>query len=322
MQETFTGALIAKCGNCRIGRLTPTGKPFRLAEILHRWEAQRARPFSPLVWNDYRKNNDQFIAVHACDRCGIHYFLPIVIGTEQFYREVTETSYYVEAKWEFRRAVRDLRRQKRSRTLDVGCGTGEFLAYLRAQTGLSGTGFDFNDSLLPALCERGFAGLESLDDPAAAARFDSITLFQVIEHVADHHALFDRLDRLLAPGGFYIAAVPDREGPVRFFQDAVTDTPPHHVTRWSRNAVLGLAQTRGYGIRYLTTEWLPRYLWGMYLPLILDNAGLPFGLAGRLNRSGATQAFVRLASATYLQELPGVRGHSLYAVFEQASAPC
>jgi SAM-dependent methyltransferase len=201
--------------------------------------------------------------------------------------------------------------------LDVGCGTGEFLIFLRAACGIVGVGFDFNPTVVAELSKHGFCGLSSLDDPAVRQTFDAVTVFQVIEHVADAHALFDQLDRLLKNSGIYIVAVPDTDGPVRFFRGALTDNPPHHVTRWRRSALIAFAQTRHYRIKYITTEWLPRYLWDMYLPHILAGTKLPFGIGSRLNRSGTIHAFLRLLSATSLEELPFVTGHSLYAVFER-----
>jgi SAM-dependent methyltransferase len=305
------------CTNCKQGILRSTASEVRLRDILRNWETQLSRPFSSTVWNDYRDTADDVITLYECDRCGVQIFIPILTGTEQFYREVASADYYVSAKWEFRRAVRDLRDHDVSTILDVGCGTGEFLALLRSASAIVGTGFDFNESVVSELPEHGFCGLKSLDDPAGMASFDAITVFQVIEHVADPHALFDQLDRLLKKSGIYVVAVPDTDGPVRFFRHAVTDNPPHHVSRWRRSALIAFAETRRYRVKYITTEWLPRYLWGMYLPSIVGRAKLPFGLGAKLNRSGWTDAFLRLLSATSLQELPFVAGHSLYAVFEK-----
>ena len=305
------------CTNCKQGVLLSTGSQLQLRDILRKWEVQLSRPFSSTVWREYRDASDDVITLYECDQCGVQVFIPILTGTEQFYREVASSDYYVSAKWEFRRAVRDLRSHNVSTMLDVGCGTGEFLAFLRATSGIVGTGFDFNASALSELSKHGFCGLKSLDDPRATETFDAITVFQVIEHVADPHALFDQLDRLGKKSGIYIVAVPDMDGPVRFFRDAVTDNPPHHVTRWRRTALIAFAETRRYRVKYITTEWLPRYLWGMYLPSVVGGAKLPFGLGLRLNGLGATDAFLRLLSHTSLQELPFVAGHSLYAVFER-----
>jgi SAM-dependent methyltransferase len=305
------------CTNCKQGALQSTGSHVLLGDLLHNWEIQLSRPFSTEVWSDYRDIAYNPITLCECDRCGFQVFVPIVTGTESFYREIASTNYYVSAKWEFRRAVKDLQYRNVSKVLDVGCGTGEFLIFLRATSGIVGAGFDFNPTVVVELSKRGFCGLSSLDDPNVRQTFDAITVFQVIEHVADAHALFDQLDRLLKKSGIYVVAVPDTDGPVRFFRGALTDNPPHHVTRWRRSALTAFAQTRHYRVKYITTEWLPRYLWEMYLPVILAGMKLPFGIGPRLNRSGATNAFLRLLLATPLQELPFVAGHSLYAVFER-----
>lgn len=305
------------CPNCRRGQLHPTATVFTLTEVLHRWERDLRHPLTPELWAEYAALRDDPITLHQCDHCHMHWFLPIVTGTERFYFEVTQDSYYNDTKWEFRRAAGDLKRRGRANVLDVGCGSGAFLHVLRARNGVVGTGFEFNASLLSTIRERGFHALESLDDPAAMGRFDAVTMFQVIEHVADPMAIMDQLDRLLVPGGTYILAMPDMNGPIGNYRDAVTDNPPHHVSRWGRPAMLALGKARGYTLQYVTTEWLPRYLWRMYLPTMLVKAGLPFGLGEKLRRWGLLEAFIRIFELTPLQEMPFVPGHSLYAVFEK-----
>lgn len=306
------------CPNCRRGQLRPQPRHFTLAEVLRRWESVRRRPFSAELWAEYADVAERTITLHQCSHCAMHWFLPVVTGTERFYREITEDEYYHADKWEFRRAARDLQRAGAKRVLDVGCGSGGFLAALRSRTGIVGTGFEFNAALLPQVAAQGFGTLADLDDPAAAGRFDAITVFQVIEHHADPMALMDQLDRLLAPGGTYILAVPDMDGPIRHFREALTDNPPHHVSRWGRRAMEALGEARGYRLRYLTTEWLPRYLWAMYLPTMVTEARWPFGLGEALLRQGRLEKLIAwLERNTTWQELPFVPGHSLYAVFEK-----
>ena len=310
-------ALPETCPNCRRGQLIAQPTSFTLRTVLQRWEVVRRRPFSPELWAEYAEAADRTITLHRCGHCAMQWFLPLVTGTERFYREITEDEYYHADKWEFRRAARDLKRAGRSRVLDIGCGSGGFLASLRDRTGIVGTGFEFNAALLPQVAAQGLGTLADLNDPAVFGSFDAITVFQVIEHSADPMALMDQLDRLLAPGGTYILAVPDMDGPIRHFREALTDNPPHHVSRWGRPAMLALGEARGYLLRYITTEWLPRYLWGMYLPTMVTAAQWPFDLGETLLRHGRLERLIRLLERTPLHELPGVPGHSLYAVFEK-----
>src|SRR5262249_10398945 len=89
------------CTNCKQGALQSTGSHVLLRDLLHNWEIQLCRHFSTEVWSDYRDIADSPIKLCECDRCGFQVFVPIVTGTELFYREIASTNYYISAKWEF-----------------------------------------------------------------------------------------------------------------------------------------------------------------------------------------------------------------------------
>jgi 2-polyprenyl-3-methyl-5-hydroxy-6-metoxy-1,4-benzoquinol methylase len=99
--------------------------------------------------------------------------------------------------------------------LEVGCGTGATLAWLKA-TGRCGFA----------------AGIELSEDAAAAARqtadrivvgnaeqligstfavgtFDAILCLDVLEHLVDPWSFVRRIEELLAPGGTFIASIPN-----------------------------------------------------------------------------------------------------------------
>lgn len=99
--------------------------------------------------------------------------------------------------------------------LDVGCGIGNFLAWSAAQ-GAAVTGVDVDATAVAGARERGLtAVLPDGLDAALDGPVDVLTMWDVIEHVADPRAFVaDVVDRL-RPGGHLLLETPDAAFPVR-----------------------------------------------------------------------------------------------------------
>lgn len=98
------------------------------------------------------------------------------------------------------------------RLLDIGCGTGLFLAVARRR-GWLGRGVD--DCAQAAAHARGHFGLEVRDGrfgelPEDGQRFDAITLWDVLEHAPDPLALLRAARRRLAAGGVLGLSLPNQ----------------------------------------------------------------------------------------------------------------
>jgi SAM-dependent methyltransferase len=99
------------------------------------------------------------------------------------------------------------------RYLDVGCGSGASLGVARA-LGWQVAGIEMDEAA--AAKARRFTGElyvgDALSAPFAAARFDVVTAFHVLEHVPDPVAMLRRMLEWLAPGGLLIVEVPNAGG--------------------------------------------------------------------------------------------------------------
>ncbi|MEN6627207.1 MAG: methyltransferase domain-containing protein [Candidatus Sumerlaeia bacterium] len=98
---------------------------------------------------------------------------------------------------------------RKPRILDLGCGTGMFLKRRQAEGDAIGT--DIAPEALAFCRGRGLAQLiraDAVSIPLADASVDIVTAFDLIEHVADDHALIAEVRRVLKPGGFLMATVP------------------------------------------------------------------------------------------------------------------
>ena len=96
------------------------------------------------------------------------------------------------------------------RLLDVGCGSGAFLVCARDR-GLEAVGLELAHAAARAARERAgvpvlVGGLEAL---APAARFDVVTLWNVLDQVPDPLQLLAECRARLAPNGLLFARVPN-----------------------------------------------------------------------------------------------------------------
>lgn len=95
------------------------------------------------------------------------------------------------------------------RWLDVGCATGHFVE-AAAATGMAAEGLDVSPGAVERARARGLtAHLSKVEDFVPPAAYDTITAFDVIEHLLDPRAFVDRLRSWLAPGGTLVLTLPD-----------------------------------------------------------------------------------------------------------------
>ena len=99
--------------------------------------------------------------------------------------------------------------------LDIGSGDGRFVDHM-AKAGWDATGLDFSPSA-QALAEQRNGGGRFLcgslfDHDFAPESVDAVTLWQVLEHIAEQREFLVRTHALMRPGGVFIAAVPNIDG--------------------------------------------------------------------------------------------------------------
>ena len=131
-----------------------------------------------------------------------------------------------------------LRRAKpltRPRILDIGCGTGFNVAYLRNLGFTRVVGLDVAPEALDFCRSRQLTALVQADAtraPFLDGTFDMILALDLIEHVEDDVTAIRGLARLLAPGGVLVIFTPAFElGPSRRGQPTL---PPLYRRRVAR----------------------------------------------------------------------------------------
>jgi 2-polyprenyl-3-methyl-5-hydroxy-6-metoxy-1,4-benzoquinol methylase len=159
--------------------------------------------------------------------------------------------------------------------LDAGCGRGLFLRTLLDKGAASVLGIDPAPENVASAeahgvqCLRGFFGA-SID--LGGFTPDTITLFEVIEHVYDPHILIDAARAHLRPGGKLFVSTPNAFNIARALKfvlhqrhhdthmDPVIDRDAQHIRAFSYGMVRDLLALHGFkDIRAHSRRPVPRY---------------------------------------------------------------
>jgi 2-polyprenyl-3-methyl-5-hydroxy-6-metoxy-1,4-benzoquinol methylase len=134
------------------------------------------------------------------------------------------------------------------RHLDVGCASGNLIEHAR-KMGWECFGVELSDAMRGRAEQRTgrpiFASLAEAKD--SGLRFDSVTMFEVIEHVEDPAAVMREVAELILPGGMIALSTPNFDNP-----NAVAGTPidiwfipPEHISYFNRETIAACMQNAG-----------------------------------------------------------------------------
>ena len=198
------------------------------------------------------------VRFRRCEDCGLQTADPAVVWSASAYPRDQSYPY----RWEFRRCLDDLGTAPLD-VLELGCGTGNFLAGAAAR-GHRSVGIDFSDTAVAQARGRGLrafcGGFDELERHVGDAQFDAVAFFHVIEHLADPSPLLRQLSRWLRPGARLFLSCPN---PRRFTaliheQQAGAsdfwDYPPQHVQRWTLPALIAFLPQHGWRIETAIEE--------------------------------------------------------------------
>ena len=170
-----------------------------------------------------------------CDQCGFGFGHPFVGGDEEFYGILHEQKDYPTWRWDYDVAVAEaIEKFPGGKVLDIGAGVGNFLRRLSEGWNCYAVeGSELTRGELEASRIKVFRDLEEATKTHEGT-FQVVTLFQVLEHVAEFDFVLKQCWKLLTPGGRLVLTVPDGEAMIR--QERVTgcaDMPPNHLSKWT-----------------------------------------------------------------------------------------
>lgn len=150
------------------------------------------------------------------------------------------------------------------RILDVGCGMGDMLDYLHANSGWSVVGCEPKETVARDAAGRGFQVIpRTLRDAALESdSFDLVNMNHVIEHLPDLKETVAEVFRVLKPGGVFITENPDFGGTTRAaFKDAWWGYHlPRHLTHFTSKTLRAFLEKQRFDVLRIEPCFRPSLL--------------------------------------------------------------
>jgi len=184
------------------------------------------------------------IQIFECLDTNYRFYYPTqIMGDARLYEDLQKVStlYYPDEKWEYKIAEKFI--NKNESILDVGCGSGLFLASHTKKTN-NLFGLEFNDEAIKKCTELGIKVEHKLIEEYSKEnleKHDVVTSFQVLEHVYDINGFISDNLKVLKKNGKLIIGVPN-SNPYLYKKDVMhtLNLPPHHMGLWNKEAFQSL----------------------------------------------------------------------------------
>lgn len=157
--------------------------------------------------------------------------------------------------------------------LDVGCGSGNTLRYLKKLGARETFGIEVNSTVAEAAINHvdhvAVGDIESMEWPFAGKLFDCIILGDVLEHLRDPWCVLRTLSNLLPSGGQVIASLPNVQfygvslpllfgGQWTYTEEGILDRT--HLRFFTRRTAVALISGTGLAIRKVSANYGPKRL--------------------------------------------------------------
>jgi SAM-dependent methyltransferase len=151
-----------------------------------------------------------------------------------------------------------LREVKKGKCLEIGCGAGDLCATLGSM-GYHVKGIDSSEKAIQLcqelhkdICQTGSLNFSCQSIYHLSETFDTILMFEVLEHIEDDRAALLRVHELLKPAGEVLLSVPAHEslfGP--------SDVFAGHFRRYDRAKLLALIEESRFQVQTIWSYGVP-----------------------------------------------------------------
>ena len=282
-----------------------------VADIVQQWHEKLDIDIAPEF------GETQTILQYRCEKTGLLFFRPTTIaGSMKIYASLqTQPWYYGTDKWEHRMGLKELLGV--GRVAEIGAGSGLFVQ--RAlEAGIDIQGYELSRAAVSQAKSDGIpVAHTSLQDLLRdhAGEFGAACCFQVLEHIAEPRPFIEDMFKLVRPGGLVLFSVPNEDGYLHYSDDLL-NLPPHHMTRWTVQALTSFGLFLPATVKRLRREPLAEYCIPAYLRAI----------ATRLQGNSCRRRLLLnrvtvpiLTTALYRGSRKLLAGHSMYVIYQKIS---
>jgi len=196
--------------------------------------------------------------IRRCSECLLEYADPMIPGTPAYYEWIARhEGYYPDGRWDHDMVRSLISQGAQGSILDVGCGSGSFLAQIAECPGMRPVGLDLNARAVSDCRSKGLtAHCETLDAfgdriREKGERFDHIVSFHCLEHVQNPVEFVRLMAFLLRSKGRIYLSTPYSPMSFEYNWFDAQNHPPHHLTRWNLTAFASLANQLGMSMEYV-----------------------------------------------------------------------
>lgn len=223
-----------------------------------------------LTPEDHTVTHERF-PIQACSTCGFLFTSPRP-APDQIGRYYLSEDYISHSAkihgfkdrlyhWVRRHAIKNkhlliAKHQPQGHALDIGCGTGDFLAHLNAH-GYHASGVEVSPEARKIALSKGLSVVTDLGEVPPSQHFNLVTLWHVLEHVPNPRSTLEQIHGRMAEGALLVVAVPDHESWDRHHygtQWAAWDVP-RHLSHFRRQDITKLLSETGFGLIEIRPMW-------------------------------------------------------------------
>lgn len=213
----------------------------------------------------------QEIGLYHCQESDLYFFYPPITGSEKFYEHMQRFDwYYLDDKQEYKYACKFITNS--DSVLEIGCGKGAFAQKIM---NAKYTGIEFSSKAAQIAASQGIKVInESIQSHSNTHQeeYDIVCSFQVLEHVDNIKSFLQSSLDCLKPNGLLIISVPSFDSFSKYLSNLSLDLPPHHITRWTDQALINLTNYFDMDLVEVIHEPLQSYHRHMYVKSIIKKA--------------------------------------------------